>query len=194
MKSKMGWSIKLIAVGFLVAATHSFSHAGGLAEDCSVDSTSSACIAPGTDVGNYTSEGSDLAGPQTVPQNNPTTTDPVFSVNSVPAYPSVSALNASAAPAAPALPIDLNSSVTISYGAVSNLSSAGFAITSAAAYLNNGAGPTVGLNDLGTLVQNGLASPYIPAAEQLFNAALQSAMTEGEALISMVNKMFMLSK
>jgi len=128
MNFKMGWSIKLVAVGFLVAVTHSFAHAGGLAEDCSVDSTSSACNAPGTDVGNYTSEGSDLAGPQTVvaypttPQNNPTTTDPVFTTDSIPAYPSVDALVQDSALPTPGLPTPMQeaSLTPIQEGAVTN--------------------------------------------------------------------------
>jgi len=78
MNFKMGWSVKLVAIGFLVAGTHSFAHAGGNAEDCSVDSTSSACNAPGADVGTWI--GDDSNGglvtdsnptPSTTPTVNP---------------------------------------------------------------------------------------------------------------------------
>jgi len=110
MNFKMGWSVKLVAIGFLVAGTHSFAHAGGDGSlDCSTDSSASYCNQNAVSTGGADSL-ADLAGPQTVtpytaPQNNQTTTDPVFTVDVV-ASPD------------PTPPMDLDMNATITEGAV----------------------------------------------------------------------------
>jgi len=138
MNFKMGWSVKLVAIGFLVAGTHSFAHAGGDGSlDCSTDSSASYCNQNAVSTGGADSL-ADLAGPQTVttpttPENNPTTTDPVFTVDVV-ASPS------------PDLPGDLDSAnpVLQAGGVPANISGTlnqitGTAVTIVNALKNSGA-------------------------------------------------------
>jgi len=169
MNFKMGWSVKLVAIGFLVAGTHSFAHAGGDGSlDCSTDSSASYCNQNAVSTGGADSL-ADLAGPQTVtpytaPQNNPTTTDP---------NPSVSASNGSAASTPASVPDQTQQA---------GFTATGIQIftTAATTALNNGATTTKATTSaMETVFQT---QGTTPALQEVVNNDVQILNTEWDAV------------